>query len=220
MHLPPRRLPKAPTLSIESHLRREGHARVAGMDEAGRGAWAGPVVAAAVILPCDRRARAALMGVNDSKKLAPRQRADLRLRIAEVALAWAVGSASNAEIDALGIVPATRLAMLRAVARLAPAPDALLIDALALPELALRQHAFNFADAISLSVAAASIVAKTERDAMMRDLDAKAPGYGFAGHKGYGTASHARRLRALGPCWAHRCSFDPVARQLGSLAAA
>jgi ribonuclease HII len=200
----------APTLSMEAELRRAGHAHVAGVDEAGRGAWAGPVCAAAVILPHDRRSRAALAGVNDSKLLSPAQRGQLRERIEQVALAWSVGCASSGEIDALGIVPATRLAMMRAVAGLNPYPDALLIDALALPELRLRQRAFNYADSISLSVAAASILAKTVRDALMCAVDAALPGYGFARHKGYGTAEHAANLRSLGPCWLHRFSFSPV----------
>ncbi|MDW8351633.1 MAG: ribonuclease HII [Anaerolineae bacterium] len=201
----------APSLREERALWRSGCRRVAGVDEAGRGAWAGPVVAAAVILPCNPRAASYLRGVNDSKQLTPTQRAALRERIERVAVAWAVGSASNAEIDALGIVPATRLAMMRAVAALQLTPDALLIDALDLPELPIVQRAFPRADAISLSVAAASILAKTTRDAVMCALDATASGYGFADHKGYGTRAHAEALARLGPCWAHRRTFKPVA---------
>jgi ribonuclease HII len=211
MLIPPRRPPKMPTFRLEEHLSREGHVYIAGIDEVGRGAWAGPVCAAAVILPRDRRSRLTLAGVDDSKQLTPEQRAVLRRRIEEVAVAWAVGSASSSEIDALGIVPATRLAMTRAASRLCPTPDVLLIDAVALPALHVRQHAFNFADAISLSVAAASILAKTARDDMMCALDEAVPGYGFAAHKGYGTHAHALGLRQLGPCWAHRRSFAPVA---------
>lgn len=192
-------------------MQRAGHRLVAGVDEAGRGAWAGPVVAAAVILPCDRRTSALLRGVNDSKQLTAAQRVAMREQIQRVALAWSVGSASSAEIDALGIVAATRLAMVRAIAGLRVEPDALLIDAVNLPELPIVQRAFDHADGISLSVAAASILAKTSRDAMMCALDASAAGYGFAVHKGYGTRAHAEALARLGPCWAHRRSFKPVA---------
>lgn len=213
---PPGRIPRAPTLTLEKNLWSKGFARVAGVDEVGRGAWAGPVFAAAVILPHDRasRTRAALRGVNDSKKLTAAQRDVMRERIQTAALAWAIGSASNGEIDALGIVPATRLAMLRAVTALRVAPDALLIDAVALPDLPLPQHVFNFADSISLSVAAASILAKTARDTAMRLLDETAPGYGFAAHKGYGTQAHAQALAEHGPCWAHRSSFAPIQQSL------
>ncbi|BCX02450.1 MAG: ribonuclease HII [Candidatus Roseilinea sp.] len=202
---------RSPSLREERALQRAGHRLIAGVDEAGRGAWAGPVVAAAVILPFDRRTSALLRGVNDSKQLTPAQRVALRERIERVALDCSVGSASSAEVDALGIVAATRLAMMRAVVGLRLAPDALLIDAVALPELPVVQHAFDHADAISLSVAAASILAKTARDAIMCALDASAVGYGFAGHKGYGTRAHAEALARLGPCWAHRRTFKPVA---------
>lgn len=202
---------RSPSLHEERALQRAGHHFIAGVDEAGRGAWAGPVVAAAVVLPCDRRTSARLRGVNDSKQLTPAQRLAMRERIERVALAWSIGSASSAEIDALGILAATRLAMMRAVAGLQLAPDALLIDAVELPALPLVQRAFDHADAISLSVAAASILAKTVRDAIMCALDASVAGYGFAGHKGYGTRAHARALAQLGPCWAHRRTFKPVA---------
>lgn len=202
---------RSPSLREERALQRAGHRLIAGVDEAGRGAWAGPVVAAAVMLPCDRRTSSLLRGVNDSKQLTPKQRVVMRERIERVALTWSVGSASSAEIDALGILAATRLAMIRAVAGLRLMPDALLIDAVDLPELSLAQRAFDHADAISLSVAAASILAKTTRDAIMCALDASAAGYGFAGHKGYGTRAHAQALARLGPCWAHRRTFRPVA---------
>jgi ribonuclease HII len=117
----------------------------------------------------------------------------------------------------MGIVAATRLAMMRAVAALRVAPDALLIDAVKLPELRLHQRVFNFADSISLSVAAASILAKTARDASMRRLDKVVPGFGFAAHKGYGTRMHAAALSELGPCWAHRHSFAPIRQALALL---
>jgi ribonuclease HII len=199
-----------PTLRHEHALRRAGFARVAGIDEAGRGAWAGPVVAAAVILPLDARTARLLCGVNDSKQLSPAQRAECRARIEQVAVAYGVGSASKDEIDALGIVPATRLAMTRAVQQLPVQPDALLIDAVTLPELAIHQRAFNYADSISLSVAAASILAKTTRDALMCELDQVVPGYDFYLHKGYGTRAHQDALRRLGVSSAHRRTYAPI----------
>jgi ribonuclease HII len=191
-----------------------GFVRIAGVDEAGRGAWAGPVVAAAVILPCTPEAMTQLAGVNDSKKLSVRQREAMREVVQQVALAWAVGSASCAEIDALGILPATRLAMARAIEGLVVPAEALLIDAVKLPAVKLPQQSFNFADSISLSVAAASILAKTTRDAMMCELDERLAGYRFTLHKGYGTRVHQQCLRALGPSPAHRHSFKPI-RDMG-----
>ena len=201
-----------PSFQHERALRREGYRFIAGIDEAGRGAWAGPVVASAVLLPINVRCLQALRGVNDSKQLTPRQREEYRSLIQEMALAWAVGSASHTEIDAHGIIRATRLAMMRSVAALAIPPDALVIDALPLPDLDLHQDVFNYADAISLSVAAASVLAKTERDAYMRKLDETLPGYGFAIHKGYGTQSHQHALDKLGVSWAHRRSYAPIMR--------
>jgi len=219
-HLTPFTMPKhdraAPSLREEESFYRAGCRLVAGIDEAGRGAWAGPVVAAAVILPRRDCIASELRGVRDSKRLTPAQRALMRERIQHVALAWSVGSASSAEIDAWGILPATRLAMMRAVAGLQLTPDALLIDAVSLPELDVPQRAFPYADAISLSVAAASILAKTARDALMCDLDASVGGYGFAGHKGYGTRAHAEALIKLGPSWAHRRTFRPVVEVMSS----
>lgn len=206
-----------PSLTHEQTFWRAGFVHVAGLDEAGRGAWAGPVVAAAVILPPDPAVAAALRGVTDSKQLTPQQREAWRARIIETALAWGIGEADAAEIDTLGIIAATRLAMQRALEALALAPDALLIDALRLPDVPLPQHAFPRADALSLSVAAASILAKTARDARMVHLDAQAPGYGFAQHKGYGTRRHLHALRALGPSAWHRRSFRPVQRAIAPL---
>lgn len=199
-----------PDFQRECALIQRGFARIAGVDEAGRGAWAGPVVAAAVILPCTPEAIAQLAGVNDSKKLSAKQREAMREVVHQVALAWAVGSASCEEIDTVGILPATRLAMARAVDGLSVKADALLIDAVKLPAVKLHQQSFNFADSISLSVAAASILAKTARDAMMCELDVKAAGYRFSQHKGYGTRMHQQCLRALGPSPAHRHSFKPI----------
>jgi len=206
-----RRSQARPNLAHERALLRDGHLRVAGLDEVGRGAWAGPVVAAAVILhPAKARS---LHMVHDSKQLTPRQRKNLCPLILESSLACGVGLA-----DAAGIVPATRLAMRRAIDALSPPPDALIVDALRLPEVDLPQRAFNFADSISLSVAAASILAKVTRDRMMVELETVYPGYGFDRHKGYGTRRHWKALEELGACPAHRATFKPVAAMVGTLA--
>ncbi len=201
---------RPPGLRHERALIREGFQAIAGIDEAGRGAWAGPVYAAAVVLPVTATCARTLRGVNDSKQLTPRQREEYREVITHTALAWAIASASHEEIDQLGIVQATRLAMARAVNGLTVNPDALVIDAVRLPELPQRQDVFYYADAISLSVAAASILAKTERDAFMCRLALELPGYGFESHKGYGTQAHQAALRRLGVSWAHRRSYAPV----------
>ncbi len=183
---------------------------VAGIDEVGRGAWAGPVVAGAVILPCERRNWRLLANVRDSKLLSPRQREALCEPIRSIALATGIGMATREEIDQLGIVPATRLAMQRAVAALAISPDALLIDALKLPALALPQTGIIRGDQLCLSIACASIIAKVTRDQMMIELDAELPGYAFAAHKGYGTAKHRAALEKLGASREHRTSFAPI----------
>ena len=201
-----------PTLKREYQLVRAGHALIAGIDEAGRGAWAGPVVAAAVILNFSE-ARS-LRGVNDSKRLTARQRDKLYQVIVEHCLAYGIGQGSSEEIDAIGILPATRLAMLRAVQALQPQPDALIIDAVRLPQIARPQAVFNFADSISLSVAAASILAKVTRDRLLIELDARYPAYQFARHKGYGTRIHRAALQSVGPCAIHRQSFRPISALL------
>jgi ribonuclease HII len=207
-----------PDTETEARFWQQGLRRVAGLDEAGRGAWAGPVYAAAVILPCDDGVGAALEGVRDSKRLSPLRRETLAARILEVALAVGVGRGERAEIDALGIVPTTRLAMRRALQALLLAPQALVIDALTLPTVALPQRAFPYADARSLSVAAAGIIAKVYRDRWMVEVAASAfPGYGFAQHKGYGTAQHRASLAAQGVCALHRRTFRPVALRLSQL---
>ena len=197
-----------PTLDRERHLISSGHALIAGLDEAGRGAWAGPVVAAAVILNLPEAL--SLREVNDSKQLSPRQRDKLYPIIIDQCVAYGIGQGSAAEIDELGILPATRLAIMRAVGALSPQPDALIIDAVRLPQVNKPQAVFNFADAISLSVAAASILAKVTRDRLLVDLDAHYPAYQFARHKGYGTQIHRAALQSVGPCEAHRCSFKPI----------
>jgi ribonuclease HII len=210
-------LMNSPTLEAEERFWARGMRRVAGLDEAGRGAWAGPVVAAAVILPCDDGVRMVLDGVRDSKQLSPATREILAARIREVALAVGVGRGEQYEIDALGIVPATRLAMQRALEALPLAPQTLVIDALRLPDVNLPQDAFPYADARSLSVAAASIIAKVSRDRWMVEVaEVDFPGYGFAQHKGYGTRQHQAALNRLGVCSIHRLTFRPVAACLST----
>jgi ribonuclease HII len=206
----PTEIPAAPELKFERALWLQGLARVAGLDEAGRGAWAGPVAAGAVILPADEGILARLEGVRDSKQMTPAARASYAARIRLEAAAWGVGFASNEEIDALGILPATRLAMQRALAACANQAEHLLIDALRLPGVALPQTALIKGDQRSLSIAAASVLAKTGRDEWMETLDSAYPGYGFKRHKGYGTAFHQAALKKLGPSRIHRLSFAPL----------
>jgi ribonuclease HII len=205
-------LPDRPSLDREFQLIQSGRALVAGIDEAGRGAWAGPVVAAAVIL--DPAEISALGEVNDSKQLSPRQRDRLYQIILDHCVAYGIGQGSVEEIDAIGILPATRLAMTRAVEALNPQPDALIIDAVRLPQVDKPQAVFNFADSISLSVAAASIVAKVTRDRLMIQSDTQYPAYQFARHKGYGTQIHQAALQSVGPCKIHRTSFKPISALL------
>lgn len=199
-----------PGLDLESNLWNEGHRTIAGLDEAGRGAWAGPVYAAAVVLPCDERVMQVLHGVNDSKKMTPKQREHWQGCIKAVSVDWAVASSSEKEIDAMGIVPATCQAMKRALEKLKYAPTYLLIDYVQLPDCEMPQSNIPKGDAISLSIAAASILAKTTRDALMVKLDSKYKGYGFARHKGYGTAQHKAALEANGIIDIHRMSFAPM----------
>ncbi len=200
-------LPDEPDLSFETPLWRAGIQYIAGIDEAGRGPLAGPVAAAAVILP-DRPGVAELLaGVRDSKQMTPRQREAGAARIRQVALAWGIGFASAEEIDELGILPATHLAAERALEALSIRPEALLLDCLFLPDLPQPQTSLVKGDCRSLSIASASVLAKTARDALMVALDARHPGYGFADHKGYGTAAHRAAIDRLGPCPLHRRSF-------------
>ena len=204
-----------PTLEHEGRFWTQGYQAVAGLDEAGRGAWAGPVYAGAVIFDPGATDWASLAGVGDSKQLSPMQREAALEIIQTQALAWAAGWASAAEIDAVGIVPATRLAMRRALEHLSLHPDALLIDALRLPEIPLPQYGFPFADQLSLTVAAASIVAKVSRDLWMcEQAEAYFAGYGFGQHKGYGTRLHQEALAKQGPCAIHRRTFAPIAAYL------
>ena len=183
---------------------------IAGIDEAGRGSWAGPVSAGAVVLPEKSDLLVTLSGVRDSKRMTPRQRTIWAEKIKEVSLAWGVGYASHAEIDDVGIVPATRLAMLRAIEVLTPLPQHLLIDAVKLNEIKIPQSSYKKGDARCLSIAAASVLAKTERDLWMVKAAEEFPDYYFERHKGYGTQAHQKALQKLGPCGIHRRSFAPI----------
>ena len=203
-------LPAAPDLSFERALWDAGCTRPAGLDEAGRGAWAGPVYAGAVILPPEPELVRCLHGVRDSKQMTPRQREHWAVEIIAAAAAWGIGSASAAEIDALGILPATRLAMQRALDACALPPQHLLIDAVRLKAVDLPQTPLIKGDRRSLSIAAASVLAKTARDAWMVALDQELPAYGFAAHKGYGTRRHQQALAQSGACPEHRMSYAPL----------
>lgn len=203
-------LPATPDLSFELPLWQAGVARVAGIDEAGRGAWAGPVAAGVVWLPVDTHITESLSGVRDSKQMTPAERGAWAQEIRHIALGWAVGFASSEEIDTLGILPATRLAAARAVTQLPIFPQHLLVDYLDLPDLKVPQTPLVKGDARSLSIAAASVLAKTARDAVLVELEDTFPGYGFAQHKGYGTRQHVEALQRLGPSPVHRFSFAPL----------
>ncbi len=190
----------------ERELARLGHARVAGVDEVGMGPLAGPVVAAAVILPLD----AWLPGLNDSKRLSRAARERLAHQIEALALDFARGVVEPDEVDRVNVYQAGLLAMRRAVDALATPPDALLVDARRLPGMTCRQEAHVGGDSRVAAIAAASIIAKVWRDARMAELDRHHPGYGFARHSGYGTREHLEALAALGPSPIHRRSFAPV----------
>ena len=203
-----------PGFELENALWGQGTTYVAGVDEVGRGPLAGPVVAGAVIFPQDID-ESSLIGIRDSKELTASVRERLDVWIHEVALAVGIGRASVREVDVVGIVGATRRAMSRAIGKLQPRPQALLIDALSLPGISLPQQCPVKGDRVSLSIAAASIVAKVARDKLMREADRRYPGYGFSRNKGYGTREHMGALELQGPCIIHRVSFAPVARVNG-----
>lgn len=203
----PQLIPASPDLSFELPLWSSGLELVAGLDEAGRGALAGPVAAAAVILPARVEMLTALHGVRDSKQMTPSQRQFWAGQLRSQARDFAVGFASHQEIDDCGIITATRLAMQRALSQLSISPVHLLLDYLSLPDTPIPQTCLVKGDCRSLSIAAASVFAKTARDELMRQLDAQYPGYGFAIHKGYGTQLHRQALQALGPSPVHRLSF-------------
>jgi ribonuclease HII len=189
----------------EREARQLGWMRIAGLDEAGRGSLCGPVVAGAVILNPRRR----IVGLDDSKKLSPERRAELAVRIRRHALAWAIAEIDSTRIDAWNIYQASRQAMVAAVSQLRPAPDYLLLDAIEL-DLPVEQKALIHGDARSVSIAAASILAKVARDEIMTGFDEMYPQYGWAQNKGYGTADHLEALRRFGPTPIHRFSYAPV----------
>lgn len=198
-----------PDTFFESQFWESGLLHVAGLDEAGRGALAGPVAVGAVILPKDKTLLArTLEGVRDSKQMTPLERESLAPRIKEVALTWSVAFASAEEIDALGIVHATRLAGLRALSGLSISPQYLLTDfRLELPQLDISQTALVKGDMLCLSIAAASVLAKTARDQLMCELEIHYGGYGLGKHKGYGTQAHRSAMKRLGVSPIHRKSF-------------
>jgi ribonuclease HII len=198
------------SLAEEKAARNKGYNYIAGIDEVGRGPLAGPVVAAAVILPPKIKRALWLHNIRDSKLLSASQRERLYDRIKEIAVSSGVGMISSQTIDIQGIAKATRLAMKQAVEILIPQPDFLLIDYIKLPEVSLPQKGVVEGDSVCFSIACASIIAKVTRDRLMIELDAVYPGYGLANHKGYGTKEHLDCLRRLGPCPIHRRSFQPV----------
>jgi ribonuclease HII len=198
----------------EKKLRAIGAGRIAGIDEAGRGALAGPVVAAAVILPEKFRHRR----LNDSKQLAPELREEIYVDlISNSQIKWAVGVVDSIEIDRVNILRASHKAMRFAVKALIEQPDHVLIDGLPVIPFPFPQTAIIDGDCISLSIAAASVIAKVTRDRMMRDFCAQFPQYSFRQHKGYGTGLHLLKLHEFGPCPIHRRSFEPVAQPLLAL---
>lgn len=190
----------------EEELWQQGFKYVAGIDEVGRGPIAGPVVAAAVILP----PQLFIAGINDSKKLSPRRRQELACEIKANAVAWAVAAVNPPYLDDINILNATREAMRMAINELYPRPDFLLIDAVKLPDIDIRQQSLIKGDSLSFSIASASILAKVERDTGMEAMDTIFPGYGLGKHKGYATREHIQALMQKGPCKIHRSSFEPV----------
>jgi ribonuclease HII len=198
-----------PDLAFETALHARGLQRIAGVDEAGRGPLAGPVAAAAVILPRGFSHH----GLDDSKKISASKREELyEILTHNPDIIWAVAMADHLEIDRLNILRATHLAMRRAVEALQPQPDHCLIDGLRVREFPLPHDAIVKGDALSLSISAASIIAKVTRDRVMREIDCEFPQFGFAQHQGYGTKAHLEALRIHGPCRHHRRSFQPVAQ--------
>ena len=198
-----------PDLKFERRFWKGGWSLVAGLDEAGRGALAGPIAVGAVVLPPRRQPPRGLSGVRDSKQMTPSARESAAERIKSNALAYCVGFASSEEIDCLGIVAAGRLAGLRALEGLRVFPDALLTDfRLELPELDIPQASLVRGDVCCMSIAAASVLAKTARDALMREMDLQVPGYGLAQHKGYGTVDHRLAIQRMGRSAMHRRTFS------------
>ena len=202
-------LTSAPSYQEEAALLSQGYSLVAGLDEAGRGPLAGPVVAGVAVLPPNLKGQWVRL-VRDSKQLTPAQREYVLPYLKDAARALEVGMSSAQEVDDLGIVSATHLAMKRALNSLALMPQYLLLDAFPLPGVGIPQKAIVHGDALCLSIAAASVVAKVTRDRIMEGHDDIYPSYGFARHKGYATREHLRNLRVHGPCPMHRYSFAPV----------
>lgn len=200
------------SLSYEESLRSQGYGRIAGVDEVGRGSWAGPIVAAAVVLPIHLSDINVLLAtIDDSKKLTPAQRQDAFQRIMNSGASVALGWSSHHVVDTDGLGAANQRALQRAVQHLPVAPQALLVDYFRLSNCSVTQVSLPRGDGLSLSIAAASIVAKVVRDRWMATCDRRYPAYGFASHKGYGTRAHHEALRRHGPCALHRRSFAPVA---------
>jgi ribonuclease HII len=217
---PERSIPKSnsietpPTLDREASLWQQGYTLVAGIDEAGRGALAGPVVAGAVVVPSGATLNGIWAQVRDSKLLKPAQRTSMAEVIRHEAAAVGIGIVSAAEIDRIGIAPATRLAMMQAIEGLMPVPEFLLIDWVRLPQCTIAQNSFAKADRLSVSVAAASILAKVARDSLMIQLAQEYPQYQFAANKGYGAPVHLAALGEHGPSPIHRYSFAPIAKKM------
>ena len=202
-------LSQFPNLDEEDKLKSQGHELIAGIDEVGRGALAGPVVASAVILPHTANLSWFKL-VRDSKELNSKKRESLFDLINEEAIAVGIGVVPSQVIDSVNILKATRLAMMQAVEKLPKQPDFLLIDRIGLPQCPIPQRGITRGDKVCLSIACASIIAKVTRDRMMEEFDRTYPGYGFVRHKGYGTGSHLSCLRKLGPSPIHRLYFAPV----------
>lgn len=203
----PSLIPPSPDLSFEEALWKQGLSFVAGIDEAGRGALAGPVAVGVVVLPTDMLVVEKLKGVRDSKQLSPSIREKIKREIYEVCADCAVGYASPKEIDNIGIVPAIRIAAFRALKRLRIVPEHLLLDYLFLPDVDIPQTSLIKGDQRSLSIASASVLAKTSRDALMRDYGVQFPLYHFEQNKGYGTSTHRSIIGRYGACDIHRKTF-------------
>ncbi|OGB74301.1 ribonuclease HII [candidate division Kazan bacterium RBG_13_50_9] len=199
-----------PNLKLERELQQEGHFIVAGVDEAGRGAWAGPVVAAAVVLPFLNR----YYGIKDSKMLTQQQRERVLLKIYKLAVDVGIGIVENRELDEMGVGQASYLAMRRAVDNLSIDPSFVLVDGFKVGFAGVPSRGVIDGDERSVSIAAASIVAKVARDRIMEEINITAPGYGFNTNKGYGTAFHQSQVRKLGISSWHRTSFIPVRRRV------
>ena len=203
-------IPPAPDFKFEEKIWSQGYLYIVGVDEAGRGALAGPVAAAALIFAPESQLAEQLLGVRDSKEMNTRSRAEWATRLGDLALDFGVGYTEPGEIDSIGIAPATKLAVRRALKMLQYRTQHILIDYIDLPGAACPVTSIVKGDARSLSIAAASILAKHNRDEIMREFEETYPGYGFANHKGYGTRAHFDALSRLGPTPIHRRSFKPL----------